>query len=74
VHSDEERATRRTRVAAAKDALSRSASLSGSHVPPARAALRDFLRNLNEPQQPTDARFQMLVEAPFRDPRERRGR
>ena len=74
MHTVEERELRRTRVAAAKDALARSASLSGSHVAPARAALREYLRNLNEPRQPNDAAFEVLIEAPFREQRERRPR
>jgi hypothetical protein len=69
LHSDEERSRRRERVVAAKDALARSASIGGAHVAPARAALRDYLRNLNEPHQPNDAVFQLLIEAPFREPR-----
>jgi anti-sigma regulatory factor (Ser/Thr protein kinase) len=74
VHTDQERALRRERVTAAKDALTRSATLNGAHVAPARAALRDYLRNLNDPQQPNDAMFQLLIEAPFREPRPRRER
>ncbi len=68
VRSDEEKATRKERVEKAKDALTRSANTKGDHVPPARVALKDFLRNLNEPKQPDDARFQMLIEAPFKVP------
>ncbi len=66
--SDEEKATRKERVTKAKDALSRSAAIKGDHVPPARAALKSFLRQLNEPKQPDDARFELLVEAPFKAP------
>lgn len=66
--SDAEKATRKERVAKAKDAISRSAGMRGDHVPPARAALKSFLRRLNEPDQPDDARFELLVEAPFKAP------
>jgi hypothetical protein len=65
--SEQEKAARRERVTAAKDALSRSAELSGAHVAPARAALKNFLRQLNEPSQPNDAVFQVLIDAPFRE-------
>ncbi len=66
--SDEEKALRKDRVAKAKDALSRSAGIKGDHVPPARAALKNFLRQLNEPKQPDDSRFEALIEAPFKAP------
>ncbi len=66
--SDEEKSMRKERVAKAKDAISRSAAIKGDHVPPARAALKNFLRQLNEPRQPDDARFEMLLEAPFKSP------
>ncbi len=66
--SDEEKAKRKERVSKAKDALARSAGIKGDHVPPARAALKSFLRQLNEPRQPDDARFEMLLEAPFKAP------
>jgi len=65
--SEQEKTERRARVEAAKDALSRSAGLGGAHVPPARAALKNFLRQLNEPVQPNDAVFKVLIEAPFRE-------
>ena len=71
MYSEEEKALRRARVAAAKDALSRSASLGGAHVGPARSALKGYLRALNEPNQPSDAHFELLIEAPFREPRAR---
>lgn len=71
--SEEERATRRARVAAAKDALARSVGLRGDHVPPARAALKAYLRRLNEAHQPSDDQFQALVEGPFRVPPKPRG-
>ena len=69
MYSEEEKALRRTRVAAAKDALSRSASLGGAHIGPARSALKEYLRALNEPNQPSDAHFKLLIEAPFREAR-----
>lgn len=65
--SEQEKAERRVRVTAAKDALSRSAGMGGAHVAPARAALKNFLRHLNEPSQPNDAVFQVLIDAPFRE-------
>lgn len=71
--SEEERATRKARVAAAKDALSRSANLRGDHVPPARAALKAYLRNLDTRRQPSDEQFAALVEGPFRAPPKRPG-
>ncbi|GEM_PF-2938999 len=66
--TEEERATRRARVAAAKDALARSAGLRGEHVGAARAALKAYLRHLNDPHQPSDDQFAALVEAPFKAP------
>ncbi len=66
--TDAEKATRKERVEKAKDALARSVGIKGDHVPVARAALKDFLRNLNEPRQPDDARFEALIEAPFKVP------
>ncbi|HMS49630.1 MAG: hypothetical protein WAX12_02670 [Candidatus Microthrix subdominans] len=66
--SDEEKAKRKERVEKAKDALSRSASLKGDHVPPARKSLKMFLQNLNGPNQPDDGRFEMMIEAPFKAP------
>lgn len=68
VRSDVEKATRKERVEKAKDALTRSVGMKGDHVVAARAALKDFLRNLNEPKQPDDARFESLIEAPFKVP------
>jgi predicted kinase len=68
MHSAEERATRKTRVEAATTALRDSSKLSGPHVPAARAALKDYLRRLNEPNQPSDATFQVLLGAPFAQP------
>lgn len=66
--TDAEKAARKERVEKAKDALSRSVGVKGDHVPAARSALKDFLRNLNEPKQPDDARFESLIEAPFKVP------
>ena len=68
VISDEEKATRRDRVAKAKDALARSVDAKGEQVAPARAALKAYLRRLNEPKQPDDAQFEALLEAPFKAP------
>jgi hypothetical protein len=70
-HSAEERATRRARVEAAKDALQRSAQLQGAHVAQARAALKAFLRELNEPNQPSEAAFNAMLERPFHEIRRR---
>lgn len=67
-YSDEEKATRKERVAKAKDALSRSVGLKGAHVPPARAAIKKYLQNLNGPNQPDDAQFDALIDAPFKAP------
>lgn len=72
--SEEERATRKTRVAAAKDALARSNGLRGEHVAPARAALKSYLRRLNEPHQPNEDQFAALLEGPFRPPPKKRER
>jgi hypothetical protein len=66
--SEEEKAKRKERVTKAKDALARSATLKGDHVPPARATLKAFLQNLNAPKQPDDATFEAMVEAPFTVP------
>ena len=68
VYSDEEKAMRKERVAKAKDALARSAGMKGDQVPPARKALKSYLQRLNDPKQPDDARFEMLLEAPFKAP------
>lgn len=73
VITDEEKAKRKERVAAAKDALSRSLTVKGDQVAPARAALKEYLRNLNDPNQPTDDRFQIMLEAPFRAPPKKKG-
>jgi hypothetical protein len=56
---------RKSRVEAAKTALRDSSQLSGVHVPAARSALKAYLRRLNEPDQPSDAAFQLLLAAPF---------
>ncbi len=66
--TEEEKAKRKERVTQAKDALARSATLKGDHVPPARAALKLFLQNLNGPRQPDDNTFGALLEAPFTVP------
>jgi hypothetical protein len=68
VISDDEKATRKERVAKAKDALARSVGAKGEHVAPARAALKTYLQRLNEPKQPDDAQFETLIEAPFKAP------
>ena len=67
--SEEEKAKHRERITAVKDALKRSATLKGSHVAPARAALKDWLRN---PADIGDDRFAILIEAPFREPPKKR--
>ncbi len=66
--SEEERARRKERVERAKDALTRSNGLKGDHVVAGRAALKLFLRNLNDPKQPSDEQFEAIVEAPFKAP------
>ena len=76
VFTDEEKATRKERVAKAKDALSRSVGMKGDHVVAGRAALKKYLQQMNDPKQPDDQRFEMLIEAPFKAPpkkRENRG-
>jgi hypothetical protein len=71
---EEEKATRRERVAKAKDALARSVGAKGEQVAPARAALKSYLQRLNDPRQPDDAAFQALVEGPFRVPPKKKER
>lgn len=71
-YSDEEKTMRKERVAKAKDAMSRSVGLKGAHVPPARAAIKKYLQNLNDPKQPDDAQFDTLIEAPFKAPPKKR--
>lgn len=66
--TDAERAARKERVMKAKDALARSVGMKGDHVVAARASLKSYLQRLNDPNQPDDARFEMLIEAPFRQP------
>lgn len=66
--SDEEKAIRKERVAKAKDAMARSVGLKGAHVAPARAAIKRYLQQLNDPKQPDDAQFEALIEAPFKAP------
>jgi hypothetical protein len=70
--SDAEKAVRKERVEKAKDALTRSLGMKGDHVASARSALKDYLRRLNEPKQPDDARFESLIEAPFKVPPKKR--
>ncbi|MGD9701453.1 MAG: hypothetical protein AB7Q42_08990 [Acidimicrobiia bacterium] len=72
VISEAEKATRRDRVARAKDALARSVGAKGEHVAVARAALKTYLQRLNDPKQPDDARFDELVEAPFKAPQKKK--
>jgi hypothetical protein len=72
VYSDKEKATRKERVAKAKDALARSSGAKGDHVKPARASLKAYLQQLNQPKQPDDARFESLLEAPFKEPPKKR--
>ena len=70
--SEEEKALRKERVAKAKDALARSVGIKGVQVPLARTALKKYLQNLNDPKQPDDARFELLIEAPFKAPPKQR--
>jgi hypothetical protein len=66
--SEAERTLRKDRVAKAKDALARSVGVKGDHVAPARASLKMYLQRLNEPNQPDDARFELLINGPFTAP------
>jgi hypothetical protein len=66
--SEAEKTARRERVAQAKEALANSVGAKGDHVAPARAALKSYLQKLNEPKQPDDAQFEMLIKAPFNAP------
>jgi hypothetical protein len=68
VRSDAERAAYQARIEKAKDALTRSVGMKGDHVAAGRSALKDYLRRLDEPKQPDDARFEALIEAPFKVP------
>jgi hypothetical protein len=70
--SEEDRAKRKERVQKAKDALARSTSIKGDHVAPARTVLKTFLQRLNEPNQPDDATFEAMLEAPFKAPPKKR--
>lgn len=70
--SEEEKATRKERVAKAKDALARSVGMKGDHVASARAALKRYLQQLNDPRQPDDAAFEALIEAPFQTPQKKK--
>jgi hypothetical protein len=67
-YTDEEKTARKERVAKAKDAMARSVGLKGAHVAPARAAIKRYLQQLNDPKQPDDAQFEALIEAPFKAP------
>jgi hypothetical protein len=69
--SEEEKAKHRERISAVKDALKRSATLKGDHVQPARAALKEWLRDTPET---SDDRFQIMVDAPFREPPKKKPR
>lgn len=71
---EQERAQRKERVAAAKDALKRSVGLKGEHVTAGRAAIKLYLQRLNEPRQPDDAAFKALIEAPFETPPKKKER
>lgn len=66
--SEAEKTVRRERVAQAKEALANSVTTKGDHVAPARAALKSYLQKLNDPKQPDDAQFEMLIKAPFNAP------
>ena len=66
IFSEAEKATRKERVGKAKDALARSVGTKGDHVTAGRAALKKYLQNMKEPNQPDDERFEMLIEAPLR--------
>ena len=68
VFSEEEKAARKDRVAKAKEALATSVGTKGDHVAPARAALKSYLQKLNEPKQPDDAAFDVLLKGPFTAP------
>jgi len=68
VRTDEEKAAHKERITKAKDALERSVGMKGDHVTAGRAALKAYLRQLHEPNQPDDSRFEMLIEAPFKAP------
>jgi hypothetical protein len=72
IPTEAERAIRKQRVERVKDALARSVGMKGDHVVAGRAALKSYLQRLNDPNQPDDARFEMLVEAPFRQPPKKR--
>ena len=66
--SEEEKTKRKERVEKAKDALARSNGLKGEHVVAARAALKLYLRSLNDAKQPNDEQFEAIIEAPFKAP------
>lgn len=71
--TEEQKQKRKERVALVKDALKRSADVRGAHVATARAQLKEYLRRLNEPDQPSDEKFAIMLEAPFRAPPKPRG-
>jgi hypothetical protein len=54
--------------------LARSVATKGEQVAPARAALKLFLQRLNEANQPDDATFEAMLEAPFKAPEKRKPR
>ena len=66
--SEAEKTARKERVAKAKEALANSVGTKGDHVAPARAALKTYLQRLNEPKQPDDEHFEMLLKGPFTAP------
>ena len=72
IFSEAEKTMRKERVGKAKDALARSVGAKGDHVTTGRAALKKYLQKMNEPNQPDDARFAMLIEAPFKAPPKQR--
>lgn len=67
--SEEERAARKERVQKVKDALKTLATTKGDHVPAARASLKAYLQNLNEPNQPSDERFTAMLDNALNPPR-----
>ncbi len=72
MYSEAEKTQRKDRVAKVKDAIARSVGMKGDHVVAGRAALKTYLQRLNEPNQPDDARFETLLEAPFKAPPKKR--
>lgn len=41
-------------------------------MPPARAAIKKYLQNLNDSKQPDETQFETLIEAPFKAPPKKR--